>query len=327
MRKFISKRRKEPLLLEGLNAAIERIAPEQGTILPLLKARYASVKAGFGGEQQLDRIFESYSFPMKHQVLYDLSLTSSTHFQMDTLFITPSYAIIFEVKNIAGKLKVINNPPQLIRTLDNGEVKGFNSPITQVQSNCELLRDWFQARDVYLPIYGAIVLAYSTQRIELFDTEIPFLFPKAVPTYIRSLSTDTPLLDDASFKRLGHELVASHREFIPPPISFTYPDIQNKIITGVACPSCGLFGMEKYMKGWHCTACDGTSPDAHKKAIRDWFLLFGGAMKNKDCREFLHIDRQQTANRILNSMDLQTEGANRNRSYSMNLRLKCEKRT
>ena len=82
--------------------------------------------------------------------------------------------------------------------------------------------------------------------------------------------------------------------------------------------------MKKYMKGWRCTACDGTSPDAHKQAIRDWFLLFGGEMKNKDCREFLHIDRQQTANRILNSMNLQTEGANRNRSYSMNLRLKLK---
>jgi len=324
---FISKRRKEPLLLEGLNAAIERFGPEQGTILPVLKARYASVKAGFGGEQQLDRVFESYSFPMKYQVLHDLSLTSSTYFQMDTLFITPSYAIVFEVKNIAGELRIVNNPPQLIRTLDNGEVKGFNSPITQVQSNCELLRDWFHARHFSLPIYGAIVLAYSKQRIELFDTEIPFLFPKAVPTYIRDLPTDTPLLDDTSFKRLGNELVASHREFIPPPISFTYPDIQNKIITGVACPSCGLFGMNKYMKGWRCTGCDGTSPNAHKQAIRDWFLLFGGKMKNKDCREFLHIDRQQTANRVLKSMDLQTEGANRNRSYSMNLKVDNEKRT
>ena len=275
----------------------------------------------------MDKVFENYAFSMNYRVLHDLSLKSSTHFQIDTLLITPSYAIVFEVKNIAGELKLVNNPPQLIRKLDNGEVKGFNSSITQLQSNCELLQDWFHSKHVALPIYGAIVLAYSKQRIELFDTKTPFLFPNAVPTYIRNLPIDTPLLDDGAFTGLVHELVASHREFIPNPICLTYPEIKNKIITGVACPSCGFLGMQKYMKGWRCTACDGTSVDAHKQAIRDWFLLYGGKMTNKDCREFLHIERQQTANRILRSMDLHTEGANRNRSYTMNFRVECEKRT
>ncbi|MER2089733.1 MAG: nuclease-related domain-containing protein [Sporosarcina sp.] len=319
--------RKEPVLLEGLSAAIKRLVPEQEKLLSVLKARYASLKAGFGGEQQLDRVLESYSFPMKYQVLHDLSLTSSTRFQMDTLFITPSYAIIFEVKNIAGDLKIVNNPPQLIRTLDNGEVKGFNSPITQVQTNCELLQDWFIAQSVSLPIYGAIILAYPKQRVELYDTTIPFLFPKAVPNYIRKLPLEPPLMDEASFNTLINNLVISHQEYIPPPICSTYLINRSEIKTGVACPSCGFLGMNKYTKGWRCSACNGTSPDAHKQAVRDWFLLFGGEMKNKDCREFLHIERQQTAHRILKSMDLLTEGANRNRSYSMNLKLKNEKRT
>ncbi|MEK5067413.1 nuclease-related domain-containing protein [Sporosarcina sp. FSL K6-1508] len=304
------------MLLEGLGAAIRRLTPEQKMSLPVLEAKYAAMKAGFGGERQLDKVFENYSFPMKYRVLHDLSLTSSTHFQIDTLFITPSYGIIFEVKNIAGELKVVNNPPQLIRTLDNGEVKGFNSPITQVQSNCELLQDWFHSRDISLPVYGAVVLAYSKQRIELFDTTVPFLFPNAIPTYIRHLPTTTPLLDDAAFTRLTDEFIASHREFIPPPICSTYPTIRDKIIQGVACPSCGFLGMKKYMKGWRCTECDRTSIDAHKQAIREWFLLYGGKMMNKDCRDFLQIERQ-SATRILQSMDLRKEGENRNRTYSM----------
>ncbi len=314
--KFISKRRKAPLLLEGLRAAIRRLPRENETLLTVLKGKYAALKAGFGGEQQLDNIFENYSFPMKYCVLHDLSLTSSNHFQIDTLFITPSYAVIFEVKNFAGELKVINNPPQLIRTLDNGEVKGFNSPVIQVKNNCELLQDWLHSRNISLPIFGAVVLAYSKTRIQLFETTIPFLFPNAVPTYIRGLSTESPLLDDEEFTEVVHELVTSHREFIPQPITLTYPEIKNKLITGVACPSCGFLGMQKYMKGWRCAACDGTSIDAHKQAIREWFLLYGGKMTNKDCREFLHIKRQ-SATRILQSMDLRTEGANRNRTYSL----------
>lgn len=306
------------MLLEGLGAATRRLPQEEKS----LQAKYSAIKAGFGGEQQLDRVFENYSFPMNYRVLHDLSLISSTNFQIDTLFITPSYALLFEVKNIAGKLKIIDNPPQLLRTLESGEVRGFNSPVTQVQSNCELLRDWFHSRNISLPIYGAVVLAYSKQRIELLDMTIPFLFPNAVPTYIRNLPTTPQLLGDEVFTRLTSELVASHRTFIPPPICSTYPYLRDEIIPGVACPSCGFLGMKKYMKGWRCLACNGTSVDAHKQAIREWFLLFGGKMTNKDCREFLCIENRQTAYRLLQSMDLLIQGANRNRSYQMDFRAK-----
>lgn len=315
MENFISKSRKEPLQLEGLYAAISRL-PLSHRTLPILETAYASRKAGFGGEQQLDNVFENYSFPMKYRVLHDVSLVSSTPFQIDTLFVTPSYAVIFEVKNISGELKIINNPPQLIRVLNNGEVKGFNSPITQVENNCTLLQDWFHSRNITLPVYGAIVLAYSKQRVELFDTKTPFLFPNAVPNFIRNLPIVSPLLDEETFSALTSDLVKSHREYIPLPICLTYPEIKNKILTGVACPSCNFLGMQKYMKGWRCTACGRTSPDAHKQAIRDWFLLYGGKMKNKDCRTFLHIERQ-SATRILQGMNLRLEGANRNRTYSM----------
>ncbi len=199
----------------------------------MLEAKYAAMKAGFGGEQQLDRIFENYSFPIRYRVLHDLSLTSSTHFQIDTLFVTPFYAIVFEVKNIAGELRVVDNPPQLIRKLETGEVKGFNSPITQVQSNCQLLQDWFHVRNMSLPIYGAVVLAYSKQRIAFFDMKTPFLFPNAVPTYIRHLPTDTLLLDDEEFIKLVYELVASHREFIPKPICLSSVNKQRTVFCKV----------------------------------------------------------------------------------------------
>lgn len=315
MTNFISKLRTEPLQLEGLHAAIKRL-PLGHEMLPILESRYASRKAGFGGEQQLDKVFDKYSFPMQYRVLHDVSLTSSTPFQIDTLFITPTYAVIFEVKNISGELKIVSNPPQLIRVLNNGEVKGFNSPITQVENNCTLLQDWFLSRNISLPIYGAIVLAYSKQRVDLFDTKTPFLFPSAVPNFIRNLPIAPPLLDEETFSTLTNDLVYSHREYIPPPICLTYPEIKSSIKTGVSCPSCDFIGMQKYMKGWRCTACGKTSPDAHKQAIRDWFLLYGGQMSNQDCCTFLHIKRQ-SATRILRGMNLRQEGANRNRTYSM----------
>lgn len=275
----------------------------------------------------LDKVFESYAFSMKHGVFHDLSLASSTYFQVDTLFITPSYAVLFEVKNIAGELTVIQNPPQLIRVLDSGKVSGFKSPIAQLESNCELFQDWLYSRNISLPVYGAVVLAYARQRIEVFDTNIPILFPSAVPSFIRKFPTTSPLLDDKAFADLLSQLSNSHRDFIPSPICETYSIPRRDIRTGVVCPGCGFIGMVRHSRSWHCTACGHADREAHKQAIRDWFLLFGGKMSNKDCRAFLHIARQQTAHRILRGMSLHTEGANRNRTYTMHFLSERKKRT
>lgn len=313
-------------MLEGLEAALRRL-PSHHDAIPALRSKHAAVKAGFGGEQELDKVFEGYAFSMKHGIFHDLSLASSAYFQVDTLFITPWYAVLFEVKNIAGELTVTENPPQLIRTLESGQVSGFKSPIAQLQSNCELFQDWLYSRELSLPVYGAVVMAYASQRIEVFDTKTPVLFPSSVPSYIRKLPATSPLLDNATFDSLLSLLVNGHRQFIPSPICDIYSIRHSDIRTGVICPECGVIGMEKYMGGWRCLSCEATSRDAHKQAIRDWFLLFGGGMRNKDCREFLRVDRQQTAHRILASMELGVEGAKRNRTYVMQLHLEQEKRT
>ncbi|MDN4606152.1 NERD domain-containing protein [Sporosarcina highlanderae] len=313
-------------MLEGLEAAMRRL-PSHHEAIPALRLKHAAVKAGFGGEQELDKVFGGYSFSMKHGIFHDLSLASSTYFQMDTLFITPWYAVLFEVKNIAGELTVTENPPQLIRTLDSGQVSGFKSPIAQLQSNCELFQDWLYSRDLSLPVYGAVVMAYASQRIEVFDTKTPVLFPSSVPSYIRKLPTTSPLLDDATFDHLLLLLSSGHRQFIPSPICGTYSIRRSDIRTGVICPECGFIGMGWNRRRWECMNCGFRCSEAHKQAIRDWFLLFGGKMMNKDCREFLHLERQQNANRMLRDMNLHTEGANRNRTYTIWISASQKKRT
>ncbi|HEX5563693.1 MAG TPA: nuclease-related domain-containing protein [Sporosarcina sp.] len=304
-----------------------RRLPDHHEAIPALRSKHAAVQAGFGGEQELDKVFESYAFSMKHGIFHDLSLASSTYFQVDTLFITPWYAVLFEVKNIAGELTVTENPPQLIRVLDSGQVSGFKSPIAQLESNCELFQDWLYSRNIALPVYGAVVLAYAKQRIDVFDTNIPILFPSAVPSFIRKLPTTSPLLDDETFVDLMMQLGSSHREFIPSSICETYSIRHSDIRTGVICPGCGFVGMVRHSRSWHCTTCGIADREAHKQAIRDWFMLFGGKMSNKDCRAFLHIEHQQTAHRILQGMGLHTEGANRNRTYTMQFLPKNKKRT
>lgn len=323
---FIYKKRSAPAMLASLESAVRRL-PEYHDMMPILSAKFGAVQAGFGGEQELDKIFERYSFSMKYGVFHDISLVSSTYFQVDTLLVTPGYAVLFEVKNISGELMVTANPPQLLRKSDSGKVSGFKSPIVQLDSNCELFQDWLSSRGVSLPVYGAVVLAYEKQRIDVFDTDVPILFPHAVPTFIRKLPTGSPLLDEKTFSGLLANLSNSHRPYIPSPISSMYQIPRKDFRTGVMCPECGRFGMEWYARSWNCKGCGTSDRHAHKQAILDWFLLFGGKMRNKDCREFLHIERQQTAHRFLQGMELNIEGANRNRAYSMKYFQEKEKRT
>lgn len=315
---IIIKQRSEPFILEGLRAALARINPNHEKFLTL-KNTYASRSAGFVGEERVDQIFQNYSFPMKHRVFNGLSLTSSTHFQVDTLFITPAFAVIFETKNLAGKIKIKKIPPQLVQTLDGGETRGFASPVSQIHSNMELLQDWFHSRNISLPVYGAIVMAFPKKEIELLDTDIQFLYPSGIPSFIRKLPTVPQLLDEKSFYLIVRDLIQSDTEYIPQPICSTYSIPKSDIFTGVACPSCNLLGMLKYKGGWRCLACSHKSLDAHTQAIRDWFLLFGGKMTNQDCRNFLEIPRHDTATRVLQSMELEIEGAKRNRTYSMKI--------
>lgn len=313
---FIIKTRSEPIILEGLRAAISRIDSTHGK-LAVLKSQYSSRVGGLAGEEKVDQIFQNYKFSMKHRIFNGISLSSSTDFQIDSLFITPSFAVVIETKNLAGSIKVKNNPPQLVQTLDNGDKRSFISPVLQVHSNMELLQDWILSRNMSLPIYGVVVLAFPKKDVELFDTDIQFLYPSGIPSYIRNLPTTPYLLDEKNFSLLINDLIHSDKEYIPKPICTTYSIQKSDIFTGVACPSCCFLGMTKYKGGWRCPECPQKSSHAHVQAIRDWFLLFGGKMTNKECRDFLEIPQRSTATRILKSMELHTEGEKRNRTYAL----------
>jgi hypothetical protein len=57
---------------------------------------------------------------------------------------------------------------------------------------------------------------------------------------------------------------------------------------------------------------------AHRGALVEWFLVVKRTITNRECREFLGVDIY-TANRILNSMDLVSQGTYKDRIYKMGL--------
>ncbi|WJY26339.1 nuclease-related domain-containing protein [Sporosarcina trichiuri] len=326
MTPILMKERTAPVLIEGLEAAVRRI-PRSHPVSPNLQSRLSAAKAGYGGELELDRVLNTYKFPHEILEFHDLSLVSHTLFQMDTLLLTEQFALICEVKNMAGDLVVTENPPQLIRTADDGTLSGFLSPLAQVHTTCKLFEGWLRARGVHLPVYGCVVMAYAKQRITLPNTEIPTLFPKLVPGYVGELMTGSGGLTTDELALLGQRILESHQGFNHKPICERF-DVPTEVIKGgVACPDCDRLGMWKRGKGWYCPACKCRSMTAHEQAIRDWFWLTGKPLTNAACRALLGIDCPRTALRLLRAMELTAVGNKRGRTYSMQLHMELAKHT
>ncbi|MBS4205701.1 NERD domain-containing protein [Bacillus sp. FJAT-49754] len=315
---IIVKNRDKSLILQALQAGVVRIF-ENHSLSSTVLASFSSRQAGIAGEERVADLFRKHSFTMDHRIIHDISLSASTLFQMDSLFLTSSYALIFEVKNISGRLKFTENPPQLIRTRADGQVDGFDSPAAQVERYVVLLDEWLQGRGIRLPVIGVVVLAYPKQIVEQAPSKTRILFPNLIPSYIRSLSTLPIKLERDKLDWLTAEILRSHQRYIPDPLCEIYNIAKRHIRTGVECEVCGMLGMDKVLRNWHCKRCGNNNKLAHEKAIKEWFLLFGGKMTNRDCRKFLQIDDLHSATRILQSMNLRSDGAKRNRSYYMDV--------
>ncbi|MEK5036448.1 NERD domain-containing protein [Sporosarcina sp. FSL K6-3457] len=296
---MIYKKRRQPSEIIGLTALLSRLKPNS-LLSKEISSDLAAMRAGLGGEERLDEVLSRHAFPNEHVFLHDLSLKSTGTFQIDTLYLTPSYAVIFEVKNMAGTLTFNENPPQLIRILENGQKRAFGSPAAQIERNQDLFSDWLHARGLALPIYPVIVFAYPKQIIEKPPSNIPVLFPNSVPGFLRRLPKSHTILNSNELSALTKELMDSHAGYIPKPLYEKYNIPIDELKTGVTCKNCGHIGMKRALRTWHCKKCSTNDGFAHEQAITEWFLLVGRKMTNRECRRFLHIDKLQTATRILN---------------------------
>jgi hypothetical protein len=285
---------------------------------PILAAKQASVEAGIGGEERVAEIFHQHSLPFEHHIFHDLSPCSDQKFQIDTHCLTPWFGVVFEIKNIAGSLEFRDNPPQLIRTREDCHKDGFESPVVQLERNCELMKELLLSRNITIPIYGAVVLAYPKQIVTVPPVKTKLLYPSLIPSYIRSIPRQTnKKLDSDTFEWISNEILTSHRMFVPKPICESYGIPFCDFRNGARCKTCGRIGMIKLPRTWHCPFCKTNDNRAHEENLREWFLIFSRKITNRECRDFLQIDDIHTAKRILQSMDLETERSYRHRIYTM----------
>lgn len=315
---MIVNRRQVPLRLKINDAVLRRLPKTHPKRVDVMQdsLRFG---AGHKGEVTLD-YYTSLLHEDTFHIFQGLRLkTGETHFQMDSLLLSPSFVIIIESKNMAGTLTFNSQFNQMDRSL-NDKTDTFDDPILQAKKHRLLLHKWLAHHQFpELPIEYLVFSSNPSTALrnpfndpEIYHRVCPpgrlvFKIEEFLSKYMREV------LSIKELKKLSKLLMKSNQ----PPESHL-PKFQinpSEYLTGVQCPSCIHYAMERYSGTWNCHHCGDTSKGAHLLALEDYFLLINPSINNRQFRQFVHLPSQKLASKLLRNSNLTATGSTKNRSY------------
>ena len=314
---MIIKKRSPQLNFLGVEALMKRMDSQHHKFKEI-ENFYFRAKAGVSGKVYVDQQLDGYVHYEPHLIIQDLHLKSSTFFQIDNLFLTKSYALIIEVKNIRHTVELMQDPFYLKQTNPDGAVTIMDSPEDQLDKNITWLNDWLEKRNWNIPVYGVIVFTNSDSHIIANKCHFDIVRPRYLTNKIRKMPIVPVLLSDEQLSKLGADLLKSHSNYRPKTLLHKFKLNPRDIRTGVECPICFEIGMTRNKRKWVCSNLH-YSEDAHVKVLDEYFLIFGGEITNKEFRRFFHVEGKDVANRLLKGMNLLEKGQGRWRTYQKHL--------
>ena len=314
MATIIIKHRKRPAKIAGYEALLKRMPenhPKRETIEDLLK----SSNAGFGGEERLDHLMKNFDPDYPYLIIQDLSISTNTDFQVDTVLLTQSCVILLEVKNISGRLRFTVNPSALHQTKASGIEKAYKSPLVQVEMIEWNFENLLKRLDFLLPVQAFLVIAYPNQIV--LDTPPGSVIWSADEVMIRLHNFNLPhkQISEDEMQQLGQQLLTLASEYNPFPLAPKHGISVSKIANGVFCAICKTTKMDRIKRSWQCPVCKMKSSDAHHQALQEWFMLIKPSISAAECKEFLGLEHLSTARNILKNPLYKRTGNNKKRRY------------
>ena len=315
---MIYKQRSKPKKLIGLNALIPRLHPSHPEIQKI-KDEFWNRKAGFGGEQHLDKHLAEFKPPYPHAILHDICLKQNgIYFQMDSLIITPAFILIIEAKNLAGKIIVKSNPTQFIQESPTGERKVLQNPISELERKQLFLNHWLKQRKIDIPINGIVAFAFSNELNFEHIPETKIVFNYELPTYLYSLPVNNEIISKDAIRKLAIEMKNNHQEYNPFPLSKLMHIPLTDILPGVICPECVTRGMHWKNRKWSCFSCNHSGSNYHTAALEDWTCLINDRITNREFRDFILLNDPSVTKRFLAQSGLIHKGKGKGSFYIMN---------
>ncbi|MFS0576594.1 nuclease-related domain-containing protein [Sporosarcina sp. 179-K 3D1 HS] len=308
--------RQKPELLIALPRLLARLHPTHDKYKDLENQLYR-IEAGYAGECRVDKYLETIEFPEPVSIFTDLQLVITPGFtiQIDTLILTPSHAIILEIKNIAGTLSYISHPPHFESIYSENKSIVINCPLMQLNNNKAGLEIWFKRNDYNLQITGLIVLATNTL-VKNAPSEMPIVYAKHLRSYLRKWEKGKAPMTLSQFQRMLDELNKDRLWYNPYPLAGKYQLDLGSILQGNLCANCNsqLFRKNKIL--WTCRNCKLDIKEPYVDSMKDWYMLFKGTITNQECRDFLKLKDKHAARHILRSLPLIRIGKSKATQYT-----------
>lgn len=305
------KNRNIPVQLKGFEAAISRLDLNSMHYSKIQK-KIHNIKAGYAGETIFDNAIERFTYDFPFYIFHDLMLEAEVRFQLDSLFVTQFFAVIFDVKNLAGELNFRES--HLIKR-EGDSLTPMENPFDQLIFNHDQLKIWLNKRSLSLPIYTALVLPYPKIINHEKGPRGKILLPKGITPYLRRIKREHQWLDENRFHYLGFELLNCNHSYNPFPILKKEYIPLSELKTGIVCTRCKNLGMERVKRGWRCQKCGYFDMHAHVEAIKEYAMLVGNRITHSELAWFIDFNDQRVINRILNTSTLHKIGQGRYRKY------------
>lgn len=318
-----------------MNAKV-RSVPEKIILLKILKRRLPIShpkrpfieqelyrrEAGFWGEKEVDKKLERID-QNKYTIFSDLRLSNgSNFFQMDTLILSTTFALIIEAKTISGTLYFDLKNHQFYRINDDGKKEGFSDPVSQARSHQQQLKEWLLNHKLpTIPIDFLVIICKPNSIFHISPHEHSYAQKisgiAGLTWEIDKLSEfyQDEIINEKDLKKISKTILKSHT-----PLSYEilpqYNISKSELLTGVHCPDCEFLPLIYQTGKWYCPKCRKHFKDAHREALNDYFLLFNSTITNSEYRKFLHINNPDMVTKMLREMNFVVSGSNKGRVYS-----------
>ncbi|QED49512.1 nuclease-related domain-containing protein [Cytobacillus dafuensis] len=317
---MIAKERSIPLRILATESSLRRL-PQNFDTRPLIEKDLSKRRKGYLGEVATD--YYVNKLPNKEYTIFrNLRLQNGQeYFQLDTLMISSSFALILESKNIGGTLYFDSKFKQLIRFINDNE-EGFLDPITQAERQKRELRKWLLDKNISIPIEYLIVISNPSTVIKT-DSQNYQAFKTVLHAHelidrigkIKKSFTEE-ILTQKEIAKLAKTLVKNHTPEQTNVLNlFKIP--RAYLMTGVQCPKCNASPMKRIYGTWFCSSCKEKDKTAHHQALLDYSLLIDSSITNQQFREFLCLSSADIAKKLLFSMNLPHSGSNKGRIYHL----------
>ncbi|MDQ0353086.1 ribosomal protein L37AE/L43A [Alkalibacillus filiformis] len=274
-------------------------------------------RSGYAGELRVDYPLSKLDFP--HFILHDLRLRLfQNFFQMDTLLLTERFVLILEVKNFTGIITINPTFNQLIQTVD-GETHTYDDPVIQVEEQKQQQLQWLGFSSVHeLPVETLVVMANPKATLDITsEKHRDYIIPISQLTQkIRDVSQKyrEPIMPVDATSRLAHKM-KDHHNFKNYNIEKNFRIHYDDYKRGAFCPNCKASIMIRMRRRWECRRCKHRSADAHVNALKDYYLLKGEEVTNREVRDFLRVESASLSKHFLKNADFETVGKTNTRKY------------